>query len=108
MITVALDKGLVMLLIGYIIFYKGFLGVMAFVVFGKLIGLSQLVYWLKPINASELYLFMSSYLATITHLAQIRGQRRMFYNMSQRFRFAVGRGSTSHLQIPCYFLCECM
>ena len=31
-----------------------FLGVMAFVVFGKIIVLSQLVYWLKSIEAHDL------------------------------------------------------
>ena len=55
---------------------------MAIVVLGKLMGFMYVVYWLKPIKASELYLLMSSYLAIILYKAQIRGPRRMFYIMN--------------------------
>ena len=75
---------------------------MVIVVLGKLIGLPQLVYWLKPIKSYELYLLMSSYWAIILHQAQVRDPRRMFYNMSYWSWFAVaGRESISHLQISC-------
>ena len=40
---------------------------MAIVALGKLIGLSQVVYWLKPIKSSELDLLTSSYLVIILH-----------------------------------------
>ena len=42
---------------------------MAFVVFEKIIVLSQLVYWLKSIEAHDLELLMTSYLPTILHWA---------------------------------------
>ena len=46
---------------------------MAIVILGKLIGLLQLVYWLKPIKSFELYLF---------YVMHKFDPRRMFYNMS--------------------------
>ena len=51
---------------------------MAFVVFGKIIVLSQLVYWLESIKAPHLYLLTRSYLATILHWALILGSHYMF------------------------------